>query len=132
MRRSGFVVRFVDVVLILLFGFISISSIRSTEVELPRSTEAPTPPPELEDVVFVSIRSDGTYLVDDERLAVRGASALLGFLDREIASLGDVPVKVRIRASFDTPIRFLSEASRVCDRLGVAKAFEVQMVGAEG
>ena len=34
MRRSGFVVRFVDVVLILLFGFISISSIRVTEVDL--------------------------------------------------------------------------------------------------
>ena len=41
MSRSGFIVRFVDVVLILLFGFISISSIRVTEVELPTSSETP-------------------------------------------------------------------------------------------
>ncbi|MGY8778739.1 MAG: hypothetical protein ACKVIN_11510 [Longimicrobiales bacterium] len=32
MGKSGFVVRFVDVVLILLFGFISISSVRATEL----------------------------------------------------------------------------------------------------
>ena len=123
MKRSGFVVRFVDVVLILLFGFISISSVRSTQVELPRSTEAPIPPPELEEIVFVSIRSDGTYLVDDERSAIRGPDQLYRFLAGEVEKLGDVPAKVRIRANYDTPIRYLS------DRLGVSKAFEVRMVG---
>jgi biopolymer transport protein ExbD len=126
-QKSGFVVRFVDVVLILLFGFISISSVRATEVELPESTEAPTPPPETEDVIFVGIRSDGTYLLDGEQVEIRGANELLRFLSDELARIGDRPVKARIRASHDTPMRYLVDAARVCDRLGLPKAIEVRM-----
>jgi biopolymer transport protein ExbD len=127
--KSGFVVRFVDVVLILLFGFISISSVRATEVELPQSTEAPAPPPEIEEALFVGIRPDGTYLLDEERVEIRGARALLAYLATEIDAMGDVPVKVRIRASRDAPMRYLVDAARVCDELGVPKALEVQMAG---
>ncbi|MDG2283519.1 MAG: biopolymer transporter ExbD [Longimicrobiales bacterium] len=127
MQKSGFVVRFVDVVLILLFGFISISSVRATEIELPESTETPAPPPEIEEVVFVAIRADGTYLVDDERIEIRGVQNLLDFVADQLDQMGDIPVKVRIRASHDTPMRYLVDAARVCDELGVDKALEVRM-----
>lgn len=127
MQKSGFVVRFVDVVLILLFGFISISSVRATEIELPESSETPASPPEIEEVVYVGIRSDGTYLVDEESVEIQGARNLLDFVASELDRLGDVPVTVRIRASHDTPMRYLVDAARVCDQLGVAKALEVRM-----
>ncbi|MGB1656458.1 MAG: ExbD/TolR family protein [Longimicrobiales bacterium] len=127
MQKSGFVVRFVDVVLILLFGFISISSVRATEIELPESTETGAPPPEVEEVVFVSIRTDGTYLVDEERVEIRGARNLFAWVAAEVDAMGDVPVKVRIRASHDTPMRYLVDAARVCDELGVDKTLEVLM-----
>lgn len=127
MQKSGFVVRFVDVVLILLFGFISISSVRASEIDLPESTETPAPPLETEEVVFVGIRSDGTYLVDEERSELRGGRALYLYIADELDRLGDGPVKVRIRASRDTPMRYLVDAARVCDELGVPKALEVQM-----
>lgn len=129
MQKSGFIVRFVDVVLILLFGFISISSVRATEIELPESSETPAPLPEAEEVLFVGIRSDGTYLVDEERATVTGAANLLRFLAAEVEQVGDRTLKVRIRASHDTPMRYLVDAARVCDELGLAKALEVQMVG---
>jgi biopolymer transport protein ExbD len=129
--KSGFVVRFVDVVLILLFGFISISSVRATEVELARSTEVPAPPPDFEEVVFVGIRPDGTYLLDEERLEVRGARQLFAALADELAGVGDVPVTVRIRASREAPMRYLVDAARVCDELGVPKALEVEMAGGQ-
>lgn len=132
MGKSGFVVRFVDVVLILLFGFISISSVRATEIDLAESSEAPAPLPETEAVLFVGIRPDGTYLVDDERSEVRGAVNLLRFIGSELTRLGDQPIKVRIRASHDTPMRYLVDAARVCDELGVPKALEVQMAGGAG
>ena len=125
MQKSGFVVRFVDVVLILLFGFISISSVRATEIQLPESTETLASLPEVEEVVFVAIRSDGTYLVDEERVEIRGARNLLEFVAAELDERGDLPVKVRIRASHDTPMRYLVDAARVCDELGVDKALEV-------
>jgi len=124
MRKSGFIVRFVDVVLILLFGFISISSIRETEVELPTSTETPPAPPERQEIIFVGITSDGSYLVRDEQLRLEGPAALYRFLSDYVDD-AEAPVKVRLRASHDTPMRFLVEASRVCDALGVDRAFEV-------
>ncbi len=129
MRKSGFVVRFVDVVLILLFGFISISSVRATEIDLPESTETPAPLPETEEVLFVGIRPDGTYLVDEERTELRGAGELMRFLSAEAARLGDRPVRVRIRASHDTPMGYLVDAARVSDELGLPKALEVRMAG---
>lgn len=132
MGRSGFVVRFVDVVLILLFGFISISSIRETEIDLPISEETPPPLLEREEIVFVGIRSDGTYLVEDERRQLRGGAALHGFLVERLDALGSVPVKVRIRASYDTPMGYLFLAARVCDAVGVSKAFEVQLQSSTG
>jgi biopolymer transport protein ExbD len=131
MNKSGFVVRFVDVVLILLFGFISISSVQVTEIDVPISTETPASTPEVEDVLFVGIRADGTYLVDDERVEILGARALLRFIASEIRRVEDRSVKVRIRASYDTPMRFLVDAARVCDELGIPKAIEVRMAGAE-
>lgn len=129
MQKSGFVVRFVDVVLILLFGFISISSVRATEIDLAESTEIPAPIPDSDDVVFVGIRPDGTYLVDDERQALRGARQLFDFLSGEATRLGQRPVTVRIRASHDTPMRYLVDAARVTDQLGLPKALEVRMAG---
>lgn len=132
MQKSGFVVRFVDVVLILLFGFISISSVRATEIDLAESTETPPPLPVTEEVIFVGIRPDGTYLVDDESVELRGARALLGFLAEEVEGMGDRPVTVRIRASHDTPMGFLVDAARVADELGLPKALEVRMAGGGG
>lgn len=132
MQKSGFIVRFVDVVLILLFGFISISSVRATEIELPESSETPAPMPEVEEVLFVGIRPDGTYLVDEERATITGAGNLLRYLAAEAEQVGDRALKVRIRASHDTPMRYLVDAARVCDELGLPKALEVQMAGGEG
>ena len=71
--------------------------------------------------------ADGTYLVDQERVELRGARNLLDFVAAELEQMGDTPVKVRIRASHDTPMRYLVDAARVCDELGVDKALEVRM-----
>jgi len=128
-QKSGFVVRFVDVVLILLFGFISISSVRATEIDLAESTETPAPAPDTEEVLFVGIRPDGTYLVDEERIELRGPNELLEYLDAQLGLLGDRPVSVRIRASHDSAMRFLVDAARVADELGLPKALEVRMAG---
>ena len=127
MRRSGFVVRFVDVVLLLLFGFISMAQIRQTEIDLPKSSESPVLPLETEEVLYVGIRPDGTYLVEKERRTLTGAQALRTFLEQAHESLGDTAVKVRLRAGYNTPMRFMLEAAQVCDDLLLPKVLEVQL-----
>ena len=55
MRAKGFILRFVDVVLILLFGFISISNLQDTEVNLPESSETAPVAMDTEEVVFIGV-----------------------------------------------------------------------------
>ena len=132
MKKKGFIVRFVDVVLILLFGFISISSIRATEIDLPDRTETTPPLPAADEQVFIAIRADGTYLVQDETLLIRGAESLYRFLSKELSGTGTTPIKVRIRASHNTPMKYLVEAARVCDALDLPRSFEVLLRSAQG
>jgi len=80
----------------------------------------------------VGIRPDGTYLVDEERQEITGAGNLLRYIASELEQVGDRPFKVRIRASHDTPMRYLIDAARVCDELGLPKALEVRMSGGQG
>ena len=70
--------------------------------------------------------------MDNERVALRGGASLHRFLETRLVAVGNVPVKVRIRASHDTPMRYLVDAARVCDALGVPKAFEVQLQNGNG
>ncbi len=70
--------------------------------------------------------------MNDERTLIRGGQTLYDYLGRELAALADVQITVHIRASYDTPVRFLVEAARICDALGVEKSFEVQLPAREG
>lgn len=127
MSNSGFILRFVDVVLILLFGFISISSIKPSEINPPESTEAPSLPPSLEEEVFVGVRKDGTFTVDGGAQTITSIAALRTYLSSKRAKYEGVPVKVRLRASRVAPMRYLIQAASICDDLGIHKSIEVEV-----
>jgi len=118
----------VDVVLILLFGFISISTIRETAVELPESTEDRDSRPDVEAVVAVGILSDGTYLVDEEVVRIEGQDALTEYL---VSAQRQQPARsllIRFRASYDSPVGHLMSAAALCDSLGLRHVFQVKLV----
>lgn len=127
MSGAGFIMRFVDVVLILLFGFISIAEIKQSEIELPKSTEIPQMPMDTEEVVFVGVRADGTFLVDEETREIRSYAALRAYLVEQRDRFAGVPVKVKLRCAFDAPVRYAMAAAQLCDQLGLRKALEVEI-----
>ncbi len=127
MNNSGYILRFVDVVLILLFGFISIATIRESDIELPESTETQPDVVGEEEVIFVGVQADGTFLVDEETVALADISSLEQFLREEMARYEGYPLKVRIRASWDAPVVHLLSAAQLCDDLGLRKAIDVKM-----
>jgi len=127
MNNSGYILRFVDVVLILLFGFISIATIRESDIELPESTETQREVIDQEEVIFIGVQRDGTFLVDEETRALADVSALERFLRGEMARYEGYPLKVRIRASWDAPVVYLLSAAQLCDDLGLNKAIDVKM-----
>ena len=127
MNASGFIVRFVDVVLILLFGFITISNVRDTEITLPESTETEPVPLDVEEIIFVGVMNDGSYLVDDETLRISNLADAQRFLLQELERHGDAPVKVRIRSSQDAAVEYAFALAALCDQLGIPKSLEVEV-----
>ena len=127
MRASGFILRFVDVVLILLFGFISISNLQDTKVELPESTETEPVAMDTEEVIFVGVLPGGSYLIEDESMLVSSLDDLEEYLVSYKRSLGDVPIKVRIRSSKDASAKDAFALATLCDELDLAKSLEVEL-----
>lgn len=125
---SGGVLRLIDVVFIVLFGFISIAKINErSRIELPQSTETPPSNPDKEQVIFVGIDSEGNYLVDNETKLIDSAATLYQYLSD--ASNNGADIRVRIRSNFDTPIKYLIAAADMCDQLNLPKGIDVQRIG---
>lgn len=127
MSGSGFILRFVDVVLILLFGFISISNLQDTEVNLPESSETAPVSMDTEEVVFIGVLPEGNYLIQDETVLVSSVDVLREHLLAAKQALGNVPLKVRIRSSKDASAKDAFAVAAICDELGLSKALEVEL-----
>lgn len=129
MSNSGFITRFVDIVLILLFGFISISEItEQSQINLPTSTQTPETKPENQVVsIFIGVKNTGLYLVEGESRSIRGASALRRYLSGLRVRYGSSTLRIRLQSDFDAPIRYTMIAAKACDELGLAKSIDVRL-----
>jgi len=127
MNKGGYLLRFVDVVLILLFGFIVISDIdEDSQIILPSSYKAELMPPESDVVVFIGIDSSGGFFDERENLSITTTNSLRNYITRKRNESGD-KLKVRIRANFDTEAKYVMQAAQICDDLGVKKAIDVRI-----
>ena len=129
---GGSIIRLIDVVFILLFGFISISEITErSKIKLPESAETPPSNPDKEKVLFLGIDSEGKYLVENETKVIFSTQDLFFYLQGKAAEMrrsGD-ELRVRIRSNWDTPIKFTMAAADICDNLQVQKGIDVRKIG---
>jgi biopolymer transport protein ExbD len=130
---TGGIIRLIDVVFILLFGFICISEInKRSRIELPRSTETPPSNPDKEQVLFVGIDSQGSYLVEDESKLIDDPQTLYLYLSNaaHAAANSGTALRVRIRSNFDAPVKYVMAAADMCDQLNIPKGIDVRRVSA--
>jgi len=128
MGTGSTLIRLIDIVFILMFGFISISEISDrSKIELPKSSETPPSHPDKEQVVFVGINSDGAYLVEHETRLISSPQALLAYLQAQVvrANRNKRALRVRIRSNWDTPIKYTMAAADICDHLNIPKGIDV-------
>ena len=126
MGQAGYILRFVDIVLILLFGMISVSRIEPSDIQPPESTEASDKPVVRERVLFVGVEANGVVRVGADNRKLESMVDLSRFLQDRIEEYGREAVKARIRSSHRTPMRYLMQVAAVCDDLGVRKSIEVE------
>ncbi len=125
---SSLIIRLIDVVLILLFGFIAISEIsKKSKIKLAESTSVPATAPDRESVVYIGVLPDGRYLIDDERRSVRSLNALAQYLRNERIRLNrkNSRMRVRVRSNHDAKIEYVFAAVRLCQNQNVPVGLEV-------
>jgi biopolymer transport protein ExbD len=131
MGTGGTLIRLIDVVFILLFGFISISEISErSKIELPKSKETPPSNPDKEQVLFVGISAEGNYLLENENLVISSPQQLYDYLGEQVrkANQAGRDFRVRIRSNWNTPIKFTMAAADICDHLNIPKGIDVRRI----
>lgn len=115
--------RLIDIVLILLFGFISISHFdRGMEVELPVAGHLPRLQAEFEGLALVGLDASGAYVCGQERLVVESGEDLRAWLmgERDAGA-----VQVRLRAHRGRPSAEVARLQRICTELELGLTLEV-------
>jgi len=131
-RKSGTVLRLIDVVFILLFGFLSISEISRRGIfQLPRKLEVETDAP-VPSAIIVEISQGGDFICGNEKLVLdesdpEGRMELLKwYIQAEYNKRADLEgVLVEIRSDRKAAIQHAIDVKDVCDNIGVVSSIGV-------
>lgn len=139
MASRGFLIRFIDIGLIVLFGFLMISEIENaTRVELASAvedTEADDESPEERAFTVVAIAPDGSFALRDPasgNLIEAGldgpdslARALAAIARRDQAAGSETIVLIQPHAA--SPVQRTVDVMDVCDRLSLARSLQMEL-----
>lgn len=129
MKRGRFLLRFVDVVLILLFGFVVISDIdEDSQIILPSSSQTEMFKAGAEVILFIGITTDGKYIDERENILFPSEQQLAVYIAQHKSQYGNL-AKVRIRANYDTQASYAIRLAQICDDIGINKALDVRLLG---
>lgn len=128
MSKSKLIIRLIDIVFILLFGFIAVSQIESSAaIEPPKSSEAENSAPENTTTLIVGVTNQGTYPVGSGEVVFNNIRELERHL---LASLNQAEFEgkqlgIRIRANWDSPVEHSMAVAQLCRDLGIPKGLDV-------
>lgn len=141
MATRGFLIRFIDIGLIVLFGFLMISDIDAlSRVDLAGARQDVAEPAEVtpddeRGFIAVDILPDGRFLVSDPRdpeSPVLGAVSIAA-LERALSSrheqheMSGSETVVLIQPDPDSAVQFTIDVMDACDRLGFAKSLQMDI-----
>jgi biopolymer transport protein ExbD len=132
MNQGGIVIRLIDIVLNLLFGFISISEISSRSViHLPKSEQVTYSLPDKEALTIIGITAEGKFIVEDETEAITDFNELKNYLiaKQEENEKNKIAMRVRIRSEWKAPIKYTLAVANLCDYLCIPKGMDVSLKG---
>jgi biopolymer transport protein ExbD len=130
MASGGTIIRYIDICLNLLFGFICFSELSlHDKIDLPTTVELKPSAPDPEMVVFVGVQTNGVYALEGEKIRTADAKVLEQYLVNKKSELAQnrYKMRVRVRANYDTPTRFVMRAVDICDKIEVARSVDVRI-----
>ncbi len=136
MRNSSFLIRFIDIGLIILFGFVIISDITvRSHIDLPSSDpddQEVTEDRELS-LIVINIDPDNTFRVSDYHTStfwgeyhnLQILESVLQDLKDHLVEEGESPAAL-LEPHEDITMQSLIDVMDICDRLGIPKNINVQ------
>ena len=134
MLKGGLMLRLIDIVFILLFGFIAISEIGPQHpIEPPKSAEQDSQKQKKEKVFFLGITKSETYILETpENKSFKGLSLtqVKTILDDIGSQMGadNKGVRVHICSNWDLPIKYAMDAADICDANNILKSIVVRKI----
>ncbi len=125
---GGLIVRLVDVVLILLFGFISISEVdKRTKIKLAESFAVPLTAPSRERVVYIGVLPDGRYLVEDETRTISDLRTMQNYIisKRDQLNRQKIKMRIRLRVNYNAPVQPAFKVVKICQLLKIPVGLDV-------
>lgn len=129
MSKGGIVVRLIDIVLNLLFGFMCISTMeRKSPVKLPQSDTPVQSELHKEELLVISIDQQEQFLIESENRTIPNFEALksLILVRNDSYKKLDRTMKVRIRSFWNVPIRHTMKIANFCRTEGIPVGMDVQ------
>ena len=126
--KGSLMIRLVDVVFILLFGFIAISKVeKMSRIELPKSETVSGRPLNRETVVFIGVLPNGHFLVENETIESSDEHSLNYYLRNkyDLLAANSVRMRVRIRANHDAAVKHAFMLVKKCQKMNVKVGIEV-------
>ena len=127
-RDAGLIIRLIDVVFILLFGFIAISEVsQRSQIKLAKSVAVPATAPDRETVVHIGVLADGNYLISDESQVITDLDLLAKYILRERGRLGrqNIHMRVRIRSNYNAPVKYAFAVVNICQDMKIPAGLDV-------
>jgi biopolymer transport protein ExbD len=130
-KNNGIIIRLIDVVLIILFGFISISQIQETsKVKLPVSSETKLSNPDYENIIPVTIyphaKNQWGFWIESENKFFSHIGHLHRYLiDKRRYYKKDIRLKIYSEAR--APIKYAMQVADLCEQLKFQKSIIVKL-----
>ena len=124
-------IRMIDVVFILLFGFIAVSQISQAEaIEPPESDEALMSAPEGPSILVIGVKAANRFSVENGAEIFTNTRSLKNYIEQAAGKArgAEKEFRVRIRANWDVPIESCMKVARLCRDLAYAKGIDVLKV----
>ena len=129
--KSGIITRLIDIVLILLFGFICISEIdKKSKVRLSETKVLPITQVDREQIIVVGIIEPDQFVVEKgDDIIFHDINKLFRFIDMKKADFAsrDKEMKVRIRSNWYLPVKHALDIALYCEHIGVERGLDVRI-----
>lgn len=130
MSKGGIIIRLIDIVLLLLFGFLVISEIeRKSPVDLPESNVKTRKKPDQKELLIIGILGKNEYYIEGEDLYLNSLRDVKNKIRRREVSLlkeFNRKLKVRIRSNWNLPIKYTMDIAKFCQMEKIAVGMDIE------